>query len=260
MFWSVLTLLFFIFKPIVLADDTSISWSSGATSAELGKQFDINVRVTSVTAGTYYVRADDGSSCSLDLLYKDSWSNSCYVGNDFMQPITINDNNGSGEVILRLRVRSTMSAKNYALYSYVYDANHNKLSTSPSTYSITINNPTPTVTPTLTPTLIPTISSVLTPTLTPTPTKKLTPTPTEVPVMEPTEVPIMTIIPTKESEKITEEKSNSNYLPVIFIIFGLLMFTVPFLGPKIVAKFKFKKQDKPPIIPPFTGLTDQPLQ
>lgn len=255
----ILSLLFFIFTPKVLANDVSISWISVPNSASLSTQFDVQVKVTASKAGTYYLSADNkgDGGCTMQLKKESTgdWSNGCYIGISEMQPITINSDGGSGTEILRLKEISSSGIRTF--YSYVYDVNKTLLSTS-TTGSITINAITPTLAVTSTPTPTPTLAVTSTPT--PTPTKILTPTPTEAPIIEPTQALIETTVPTievnKEDSETTEDskKSGKNYLPIIFIIFGLLMFTVPFLGPKIAAKIKFKKREQPPMIPPFTGL------
>ena len=248
-------LLFFVFKPMVLADDMSVSWVNGANTASLNSQFDVRIKVVAPTAGTYYLGVGN-DPCSIEILNtsNNSWSNGCYVGISAMQSIIINSDGGSNEETLRLREISSSGSKTF--YGYVYDSNRKLLATS-SLYSVTVNGITPTSTPTLTPTPSPTSTPTLTPTITP--TKVLTPTPTEIPVIEPTVASEITITPTMVEEKTSENKSSSSFLPIIFIVFGLLMLAVPFLGPKIVAKIKFKKQRKPPMIPPFTGLNDQSL-
>lgn len=250
MFWNILLLLFFVFAPKALAEDVSVSFVGGATSGTLNTQFDVRVKVSATKAGTYYVKADNGSECTIDILYEstNSWSNGCHVGTNMMKQFIINNDGGSTEETLRLR--ATGSAKTYTLYTYAYDIGRTLLSTS-SAYSITINN-VPTSTPTPTPTNTPT------PTLTPTPTKILSPTPTEKPIIEPTSIPEPTtapeITPTVVDNLIktsnTEKTKSSVSLPIVFIILGLLMVVVPIFGPKILEKIKTKKRKGPPIEPP----------
>jgi len=244
--------LFFVFTPKVLADGVSVSWVNVPSNGSLNTQFDVRVKVTATTAGTYYVRADNGSDCKIDMLYNESWSNSCNVGVDSMQPMKIDSSGGSTEEILRLRVRNTGSTGTYTLYTYVYDSGKNLLNTSTAA-SITINATTPTPTATQTPT--PTPTSAIT--ATPTPTKILTPTPTEVPMIEPTSVIEPTIAPIVSTNQGTTEASTNETkksglsLPVILITLGLLMFAGPVVVPKIMAKIKSGKRKGPPtIIPP----------
>jgi hypothetical protein len=237
MFWNILLLLFFIVRPMALADDVSVVWSTGASEAKLGQQFDMNVKVSSTAGGTYFVRADDGSDCSLEILYKDPgyWTDSCNIGVDQMPKVVVSANS-TAEITLRLRVKGDKTAKSYTLYSYAYDSARTKLGTSLAK-SITVNSA---------PTSTPTPNTTNTPT--PTPTIKTTPTPTEAPIMEPTQslgdmmspspVPISLTI--DESNK--DSKKSGVPLPLIFILFGLLMFIVPVFGPKIVEIIKSKKQ------------------
>jgi hypothetical protein len=251
MFLALLFWMFFIFKPVVLADSVSISWKGIPSSASLNTQFDLQVKITGTAGMTYYLRADDGADCTLEQLKtsNNSWLNSCNIGTSDMQSITL-DNNGSGDEILRLREVSSLGSK--TLYSYVYDTNKTLLSTSPSS-SITINAITPTPTITLTPTPTPTLAVTLTPT--PTPTKILTPTPTSAPVIEPTVVLEPTVVPiavgTTESSSDSSKKSKSfaDYLPIILVILGLIMFIGPVFGPKILEKIKSKRKG-PPQEPP----------
>ena len=252
MFWSVLFSLFFIFKPVVLADDVSISWISVPSSAPYDTQFDLQVQVTGIAGTTYYLRADDGKDCTMELKKESNkiWSNSCNVGISEMQSITL-DSSGSGKEILRLKEISSSGSK--TLYSYVYDANKTLLSTSPSS-SITINAITPTPTITSTPTPTPTSAVTLTPTKTPTPTISLTPTPTSAPIIEPTGVLEPTATPSiaefaEDSTSDNPQKSFADYLPIILIVFGLIMFIGPVFGPKIVEKIKLKRKG-PPKEPP----------
>lgn len=256
MFWNILLFLFFMFAPAALASDVSVSFVSGATSGTVNTQFDVQVKLTAATAGTYYVKADNGSSCTIDMLYEsnNSWSNGCYLGTNVMKQMVINSDGGSTEETLRLR--ATGSSGSYTLYAYVYDSGRNLLSTS-SAYSITINSA-PTSTPTSTPTLTPTPTSAVTSTPTPTPTIKTTPTPTETPAIEPTSTPEPTVEPEAiqtvagnliESDSSKKTKSSVS-LPVIFIALGLLMFIVPIFGPKILDKIKSERRKRPPIEPP----------
>lgn len=253
MFWGFLFWMFFIFRPIVLADGVSVSWTSVPSSAPLNTQFDVRVKVTAVTAGTYYVKADNGSDCKIDMLYNESWSNSCNVGVDSMQSIKIDNSGGSSEEILRLRVRNTGSAGTYTLYAYAYDSNKTLLATSSSS-SITINAITPT--PTITSTPTPTPTSAVTSTSTPAPTKTLTPTPTSAPIIEPTEVIEPTETPAVAETAVdlmtssdNSKKSLMGYLPIVFVILGLIMFLGPVFGPKILAKIKSRRKG-PPQEPP----------
>jgi len=253
MFWGLLISLFFIFKSVVLADDVSISWKGVPSSASLNTQFDLQVKIVGTAGTTYYLRADGGTDCTMEQLKtsNNKWLNSCNIGTSDMQSITL-DNSGSGDEILRLRETSSSGTK--TLYSYVYDANKTLLSTSTAS-SITINaiTPTSTTTPTLTPTPTPTLAVTLTPT--PTPTKILTPTPTSAPVIEPTAVlePTAAVM----SEGITQtpidsskkSKSFADYLPIILVMLGLIMFIGPVFGPKIVEKIKSKRKG-PPQEPP----------
>jgi hypothetical protein len=238
MFWNILILLFFIFTPKALANDISASFVSGANTGNLNTQFDVQIKVSASTAGTYYISANNGTSCTVDMLYNNSWSNGCYVGINAMQPFIINNDNGSDTETLRLR--ATGSSGTYNLSAYVYDVNRSLLSTSPTTYSVTINN-TPTSTPTPTPTITPT--PTLTPIITPTPT--LTPIPTEEPTNEPTDTPEPTASPTPiDNLGAPSPQKSSIPLPIIFILLGLLLVGVPMFGPKILKKIKSKK--KPP--------------
>ncbi|MDD3002900.1 MAG: hypothetical protein PHS06_03465 [Candidatus Shapirobacteria bacterium] len=247
MFWALLFYMFFIFKPAVLADDVSISWISVPSSASYNTQFDLQVQVTGIAGTTYYLRADDGKDCTMQLKKESTgdWSNSCNVGISEMQSITI-DNSGSGKEILRLKEVSSSGSK--TLYSYVYDANKTLLSTSPSS-SITINAITPTPTITSTPTPTPTLAVTLTPT--PTPTKILTPTPTSAPVIEPTVILEPTVAMVSEGitqtpvDSSKKSKSFADYLPIILVILGLVMFIGPVFGPKIVEKIKSKRKGPP---------------
>ena len=252
MFWSILLSLFFIFTPKVLADNVSVSWKSIPSSAAINTQFDLQIKVTGTANATYYLRADDGTACTMQQLKvsePQNWSNSCNVGVSEMQSITLGSD-GTGENIVRLKEISSSGSK--TLYSYVYDSNRSLLATSPAG-SITINATTPTPAATSTPTPTPT-SAV---TATPTPTKILTPTPTEPPVIEPTSVVEPTIAPvTSTDQGTTEAPTNSSKksglsLPVILIILGLILFIGPVIVPKIVAKIKSgKRRGPPPIIPP----------
>ena len=243
--------MFFIFTPKVLAEGVSVSWTTVPSSGYINTQFDVRVKVTASTAGTYYVRADNGGDCKIDMLYNESWSNSCNIGVDSMQPMKIDSNGSSIEEILRLKVRNTGSTGIYTLYTYVYDSGKNLLNTS-SAASITINAIPPTSAPTQTPT--PTPTSAIT--ATPTPTKILTPTPTEVPVIEPTSVIEPTMAPVVSTDNGTteastdESKKSGLNLPVILITLGLLMFVGPVVAPKIMAKIKSGKRKGPPEPPP----------
>lgn len=256
MFWGLLFSLFFIFKPVVFADDVSIDWVSVPSSASLSTQFDVQVKITASKAGTYYLSADNKEDgCTMELKKEingeGDWSNGCDVGVSEMQPITINSDGGSGTEILRLKEISSSGVKTF--YSYVYDAGKNLLITSVSN-SITINAITPTAT--LTPTLTPTPTLAITSTPTPTPTKILTPTPTSAPVIEPTAALEPTIAPivsggTTQPPVDLSKKSKSfvDYLPIILVILGLTMFVGPVFGPKIVEKIKSKRKG-PPQEPP----------
>jgi hypothetical protein len=252
MFWSILLFLFFVFTPKALANDVSVSITNGATSGNINTQFDIQVKVTASTAGTYYVSADNSSSCTVDLLYESasSWSNGCYIGTNVMKQIIVGSDGGSNTDTLRLR-DSASGTKTIRVH--VYDSAKTLLATS-ADYSVTINAITPTNTPTNTPTPTPTGTS----TPTPTPTKVLTPTPTEKPVIEPTQAPEITVAPTvkpvdTEESSDDSEKSGLN-LPVILIILGLLMFIGPVVLPKIIEKIKSKKRKGPPVEPPHFQL------
>ncbi|MDD3003071.1 MAG: hypothetical protein PHS06_04370 [Candidatus Shapirobacteria bacterium] len=249
MFWGLLFSLFFVFKSFVFADDVSISWKGIPSSASLNTQFDLQVKIVGAAGTTYYLRADDGTDCTMEQLKTSSnrWLNSCNIGTSDMQSITL-DNSGSGDEILRLREISSSGSK--TLYSYVYDANKTLLSTSTAS-SITINAITPTLTPTLTPT--PTVAVTSTPS--PTPTKVLTPTPTSAPIIEPTAVlePTATVVNQGDAQNVDdsskESKSSKNYLPIVLVMLGLVMFIGPVFGPKIVEKIKSKRKG-PPQEPP----------
>jgi len=243
MFFGFLFWMFFIFRSAVLADDVSISWISVPSSASINTQFDLQVQVTGIAGTTYYLRADDGKDCSMELKKESNniWSNSCNVGISEMQSITL-DNSGSGKEILRLREIS--SSGNKTLYSYVYDADKTLLSTS-TAGSITINTVTPTPTITSTPTPTPTLAVTSTPTPTPTSAPVIEPTV----FLEPTVVPIVVGATESSDDSFKESKSFKDYLPIILVILGLLMFIGPVFVPKIIEKIKSKRRG-PPQEPP----------
>jgi len=256
MFWGLLFWMFFIFKPVVLADSPSISWDNwGAEEARLGEQFDINVKLNNVSVGTtYHVRVYGGqiessvdTSCLVENLYNGNHPNGCDTNISVMPYVTGNDS-----LTMRLRIGSTTAPTGiYYLYAYVPELDITSVSR-----VIKINDllPTSIPTPTLTPTLTPT------PTLIPTPTISQAPTPTSAPIIEPTSVfePTgvlnPTVIPTtmesvNDSISNNSKKSFVDYLPVILVILGLVMFVGPVFGPKIVEKIKSKRKG-PPQEPP----------
>jgi len=252
MFWGVLFSLFFIFKSIILASDPSIVWDNwGASEARRGEQFDINVKLNNVSVGnTYHVKVYGGQtesstdkSCLVENLYNDKSPNGCGTDINVMPYVTGNDS-----LTMRLRVGTSASSGTYYLYAYVPE-----LSLTSVSRTITIKDPLPTSVPTSTQT--PTLTPTPTLSITPTPTKILTPTPTLAPVIEPTAILEPTVVPiivgTTESSINSSKKSKSfaDYLPIILVIIGLMMFVGPVFGPKIVEKIKSKRRG-PPQEPP----------
>lgn len=253
MFWIFLFITFFTFKTnVVLADSPALSWESGGTAdAHRGDQFDINLNLTNLSAGTtYYVGAKGGLSsdnlCLLFLKYKDNWYNGCNVFSSTNLPFVTQN----GTLTMSMKIDTSASSGTYYLYGYIYDAGGTLLTTS-SSRSITINDPLPTSTPSPTPTITPTPK----PTNTPTPYQSPTPMiPTPEPLATDTPAPSITDTPLSSSILIsptsTTKKSNtSNILPfVIIIVLGALVFIATLYGPKIIDKIKSKKQ--PPQDPP----------
>jgi len=253
MFFGLLLWMFFIFKPVVLADSPNVSWDNwGAEEARLGEQFDINVKLNNVSVGTtYHVRvyggqteSSENTSCLVENLYNGNRPNGCDTDISAMPYVTGNDS-----LTMRLQIGTSASSGTYYLYAYVPELDLTSVSR-----VIKINDPLPTSTPTPT----------LTPTLTPTPTLvvTLTPTPTSAPIIEPTMVleptvvlksptvaPIATRTTEDPSDSFKESKSFMDYLPIILVILGLIMFVGPVFGPKIVEKIKSKRKG-PPKEPP----------
>ncbi|MFA6185202.1 MAG: hypothetical protein WCT51_02015 [Candidatus Shapirobacteria bacterium] len=251
MFFGFLFWMFFIFRPVALADSPSISWDSwGSTEARRGEQFDVNVKLDNVSVGTtYHIRIYGGQiesstdkSCLVDNLYNGNWLSGCGTDTSVMPYVSGDDNYVK---TVSLRVGATSSSGTYYLYAYVPELNLTSVSR-----TIKINDPitpTPTTTPTLT--LTPTLTTALTPTI------SLTPTPTLAPIIEPTAILEPTVVPivvgTTESsdDSFKESKSFKDYLPIILVILGLIMFVGPVFVPKIIEKIKSKRRG-PPQEPP----------
>lgn len=253
MFWLFLFITFFTFKiNPVLADTPTLSWQSGGTTeARRGDQFDVNLDLNNLSAGTtYYVGAKGGLSdnlCLTFLKYKDNWYNGCNVFSSTNLPYVTQN----GTLTMSLKIDTSAASGTYSLYGYIYDAGGTLLVTS-SSRSITINDPLPTSTPSPTPTITPTPKPSATPTpyqsptpIIPTPEPLATDTPT--PIITATTIPTISLsLPTD-----TPKKSNSPLiLPfVIILIIGAIIFIATLYGPKIIEKIKSKKQ-QPPQIPP----------
>lgn len=262
MFWIFLFITFFTFKTnVVLADSPALSWQSGgATDARRGNQFDINLDLTNLSAGTtYYVGAKGGLSsdnlCLLFIKYKDNWYNGCNVFSSTNLPFVTQN----GTLTMSMKIDTSASSGTYYLYGYIYDAGGTLLATS-SSRSITINDPLPTSTPSPSPTITPTPKPTSTPTpyqsptpIIPTPEPLATDTPTPI-ITAPTTIPTLaTIVSTNNTKK----SSNSIILPfIIIIILGALVFIATLYGPKIIDKIKSKKQ--PPQIPPTIEIPPAP--
>lgn len=260
MLFGLLFFFIFLFRPLSASAAVSINWSTGDTpSAHQGDQFDLNVNLTGLSLGsTYYVGAKGGpNSGDCYIILKNGYNgcNGFNAGN--LYSVT-------QDGLLTLRLYAQGASGTYQIYSYLYDSSGNLLTTSGSK-AANISDAVPTGTPTLTPTITPTATITPTPKPTATVTPYFSPTPM-LPTPEPlaTDVPTISLAAPSLTPVPTNPDSGSTFgslVPFLFIFFGLLLFAIPLLGPKIISKIKSRKNNPPsPPTPPLTPRVEPPLE